>query len=93
MQNTADMGEKIIAYKHREMSAVADKIQAKVDGGEKLEPGFMAEIEASLDKNDELAESAIRKVDKLVTEERENKAMTAARPKLAFITFSGDVSQ
>ena len=93
MQNMADMGEKIIAYKQKEMSAVADKIRAKVDGGEELEPGFMAEIEASLDKSDELAESAIRKLDKLATEEKENKAIMASRLKIAFRTFSGDVSQ
>ena len=53
----------------------------------------MAEIEASLDKSDELAESAIRKLDKLATEEKENKAIMASRPKIAFETFSGDVSQ
>ena len=33
MQNMADMGEKIIAFKQKEMSAGADKIRAKVDGG------------------------------------------------------------
>ena len=93
MQNMADMGEKIIAFKQKEMSAVADKIRAKVDGGEELEPGFMAEIEASLDKSDELAESAIRKLDKLATEEKENKAIMASSPKIAFETFSGDVSK
>jgi hypothetical protein len=76
----ADMGKKIIAYKQKEMSAVADKIRAKVDGGEELEPGFMPKIEASLDKSDELAESAIRKLDKLATEEKENKAIMASRP-------------
>ena len=56
MENMADMGEKIIAYKQREMSALGDKIRAKVDGGEELEPGFMGKIEASLDRSDELAE-------------------------------------
>ena len=89
----ADMREKIMAYKKKEMSAVADKIRAKVDGGEELEPGFMAEIEAILDKSDDLADSAIGKLEKLATEERENKAIMAARPKLSFETFSGDVSQ
>ena len=82
MQNTADMGEKIIAYKQKEMSAVSDKIRAKADRGEELEPGFMAEI----DKSDDLAESGIRNLDKLATEERENKAIMAARPMLAFET-------
>jgi hypothetical protein len=53
----------------------------------------MAEIEASLDKSDELAESAIRKLDKLATEEKENKAIMASSPKIAFKTFSGDVSK
>ena len=47
----------------------------------------MAEIEAALDKSDDLAESAIRKLDKLAAEERENNAIMAARPKLAFETF------
>ena len=75
------------------MSAIADKIRAKVDGGEEPEPGFMAEIEASLDSSDELAESAFRKLDKLATEEKENKAIMASRPMIAFETFSGDVSQ
>ena len=70
MENMADMGEKIIAYNQKEMSALADKIRAKVDRGEELEPGFMAEIEASLDRSDELAESAVRKLDKLATEEK-----------------------
>ena len=32
--------------------------------------GFMAEIEAALDKSDDLAESAIRKLYKLATEEK-----------------------
>ena len=75
------------------MSAVADKIRAKVDAGEELEPRFLAEIEASLDKSDELAESAIRKLDKLATEEKENKTIMASSPKIAFETFSGDVSK
>ena len=68
MENMADMGEKIIAYNQKEMSALADKIRAKVDRGEELEPGFMAEIEASFDRSDELAESAVKKLDKLATE-------------------------
>ena len=93
MQNTADMREKIIAYKQKEISAVADKIRAKVEAGEELEPGFMAEIEAALDKSDDLAEAAIRKLDKLATEEKESKAIMLARPKIAFETFNGDVSQ
>jgi hypothetical protein len=93
IKNMADMGEKIIAYKQKEMSAVADKIRAKVDGGEELEPGFMAEIEASHDRSDELAESTVRKLDKFATEEKENKAIMASRPKIAFETFSEDVSQ
>ena len=45
MQNTDAMGEKTIAYKLKEMSASADKIRAKVDAGEELEAGLMAEIE------------------------------------------------
>ena len=73
MQNTADVGEKIIAYKQKARPAVADKIRAKVDAGEELEPGFMAEIEVALDKSDDLAESAIRKLDKLATEEKKIK--------------------
>ena len=35
----------------------------------------MAGIEAALDKSDDLAESAIRKLNKLATEEKENKAI------------------
>ena len=93
MGNTEAMGEKIIAYKQKEMSAVADKIRAKVDSGEELEPGFMAEIELALDQSDDLAESAIRRLDKLATEKEETKALVYARPKLAFETFTGDVSQ
>ena len=38
------MADMIIAYKQKEMSALADKIQGKVDGGEELEPGFIEEI-------------------------------------------------
>ena len=68
MQNMEEICEKIIAYKQKEKSGVADKIRSKVDAGEELEPGFMAEIEAALDKSDDLAESAIRKLDKLATE-------------------------
>jgi hypothetical protein len=93
MQNTEAMGEKIIAYKKKEMSGVADKIRAKLDAGEELEPGFMAKIELALDQSDDLAESAIRRLDKLATEEKETKALVSARPKLAFETFTGDVSQ
>ena len=70
MQNTEDMGEKIIAYKQKEMSGVVDKIRAKVDAGEELEPGFMAEIEEALDTADLLAENAIIRLDKLATEKR-----------------------
>ena len=33
MRNTESMGEKINAYKQKEMSGVADKIRAKVDSG------------------------------------------------------------
>ena len=73
MQNKADMGKKIIAYKQKEMYAVADKIQANVDATDELEPRFMAEIKAALDKSDDLAESTIRKLDKLATEEKEKK--------------------
>ena len=36
MENMADMGEKIIAYKQKEMSALADKIRAKVHKGRSL---------------------------------------------------------
>ena len=50
------MGEKTIAYKLKEMSASADKIRAKVDAGEELEAGLMAEIEEALDTADLLAE-------------------------------------
>ena len=74
MQNTEDMGKKIIAYKQKEMSGVADKIRAKVDAGEELEPGFMAEIEEALDTADLLAENAIIRLDKLATEKEEAKA-------------------
>ena len=56
MRKMESMGEKIIAYKQKEMSGVADKIQAKVDSGGKLEPGFMAKIELVLDQSDDLAE-------------------------------------
>ena len=41
----------------------------------------MAEIEAALYKSDDLTESAIRKLDKLATEEKENKAIMSARPR------------
>ena len=44
MQNTEDMGKKIIAYKQKEMSAVADKIRAKVGAGEKLEPDLWQKL-------------------------------------------------
>ena len=87
------MGEKIIAYKQKEMSGVAGKIRAKVDSRERLEPGFMAEIKLALDQSDDLAESAIRRLDKLATENEEKNALVSARPKLAFKTFTGDVSQ
>ena len=53
MQNTEAMGEKIITYKQKELSAVADKIREKVDAGEELEAGIMA-----LDTADLLAENA-----------------------------------
>ena len=53
----------------------------------------MANIGATLDRSDELAESAVRKLVKLATEEKENKAKMASMPKIALETFSGDVSQ
>ena len=93
MHNTEAMGDNIIAYKQKEMSAIADKIRAKVDAGEELEPGFMAETEEALDTADLLAENAIIRLDKLATEKEEAKALVSARPKLAFETFTGDVSQ
>ena len=87
------MGKKIIAYKQKEMSDEANKIRAKVDAGEELEPGFMAEIEEALDTADLLAVNAIIQLDKMATEEKEAKALVSARPKLAFKVFTGDVSQ
>ena len=39
------------------MSASADKIRAKVDAGEELEAGLMAEIKEALDTADLLAEN------------------------------------
>ena len=75
------------------MSASADKIRAKVDAGEELEAGLMAEIEEALDTADLLAENAVIRLDKLATEKEEAKAFVSARPKLAFETFTGDVSQ
>ena len=56
MQNTETMGEKTIAFKLKEMSTSADKVRAKVDAGEELEAGLMAEIEEALDTADLLAE-------------------------------------
>ena len=35
----------------------------------------------------------MRRLDKLSNEEKEAKALVSARPKLAFKTFSGDMSQ
>ena len=73
MQNTEAMGEKIIAYKQKEMSGVTDKIRAKVVDGEELEPGFMAEIELALDQSDDLAESATGRLEKLGTEKKKQR--------------------
>ena len=87
------MGEKTIAYKLMEMSASADKVRAKVDAGEELEAGLMAEIEEALDTADLLAKSAVIQLDKLATEKEEAKALVSARPKMAFEIFTGDVSQ
>ena len=53
MHNTEAMGEKIIAYKQKEMSAIADEIRTKVDSTEELEPGFLAVIESALDQSDD----------------------------------------
>ena len=50
------------------MSASADKIRAKVDAGEELEAGLMAEIEEDLDTADLLAKNAVIRLDKLATE-------------------------
>ena len=73
MQNTEAMGEKTISCKLKEMSTSADKIRAKVDAGEELEPGFMAKIEEALDTADLLAENAIIRLDKRATEKKKQK--------------------
>ena len=49
-------------------------------------------METSPRQSDDLVESAIRRLDKLATEEKENKAIMSARPKLAFESFNRDVS-
>ena len=59
LQSTEAMGEKTIAYKLKEMSASADKVRAKLDAGEELEAGLMAEIEEALDTADLLGKGAV----------------------------------
>ena len=87
------MGEKTIAYKLKELSSSADKVRAKLDAGEELKAGLMAEIEQALDTADLLGEDAVIRLDKLATEKEEAKALISARPKMAFEVFTGDVSQ
>ena len=53
----------------------------------------MAQIKLALDQSDDLADSAIRRLDKLATEKEETKFLVSARPKLAFESFTRDVSQ
>ena len=61
--------------------------------GRSWSPDLWQKLRPLLTKGYELAESAIRKLDQLATEEKENKAIMASRPKIAFETFSGDVSK
>ena len=93
MRNTETMGEKEITYKQKEMSQITDKTRTKSDSADELEPGFLATIQSALDQSNDLSEQAIRRLDKLSTEEKEAKALVSERPKLAFETFTGDVSQ
>ena len=93
LRNTEKMGEKTITFKLRELSATAEKVRAKVDGGEDLEAGLAAEVEDALDTADMLAENAVIRLDKISTEEKDTKALISARPKMAFEVFTGDVSQ
>ena len=93
LQSTEAMGEKTISYKLKELSASADKVRAKLDAGEELEAGLMAEIEQALDTADLLGESTVFRLDKLATEKEETKALISARPKMAFEVFTGDFSQ
>ena len=53
----------------------------------------MAKIKEALDTADLLAKNAVIRLDKLATEKEEAKALVSARTKLAFETFTGDVSQ
>ena len=58
-----------------------------------LEPSFLAVIELLLDQSDDLAQKTMSKLDQLLREKEETKALVSARTKLAFETFFGDVSQ
>ena len=87
------MGEKTISFKLKELSASADKVRSKLDAGEEFEEGLLEEIEAALDTADQLSKGAVVRLDKLATEKEETKALIAARPKMAFEVFTGDVSQ
>ena len=69
------------------MSASADKLRTKVDAGEELEAGLMAEIDEALDTANLLAEGAVIRLDKLATEKEEAKALVSARPKMVFEIF------
>ena len=62
---TRRIWKKEIAYKQKEMSQITDKIYMKLDSTEELEPGFLAVIESALDQRDDLAQEAIRRLDKL----------------------------
>ena len=72
---------------------VKGKVRAKVDAGEDLEAGLVAEVEEALDTADLLAENAVIRLDRIATEKEETKALISARPKMAFEVFTGDVSQ
>ena len=60
---------------------------------EELEPSFLAVVQSALDQSDDLAQKAMKRLDKLSREKEEAKALVSAGPKLAFEMFSGDMSQ
>ena len=87
------MGEKQIANKQKEISKTADKIRTKLDSAEELEPGVLGCDQISARAERWFSQTGNGQVGQIIYRKKEAKAFVSARPKLAFETFSGDVSQ
>ena len=60
---------------------------------EDIEAHLLAVIEAALGESEDLAEHVMQRLDDLAKDKKQARANVAARPRLSYEIFSGDISQ